>query len=154
MKKLIALAPAIGVLAFAGIAVGGEQKGDKKKFDSSVTLEYSQGPYDPYDPYYEEAVFSGKVKVQPANKEARNNRDLKKKCKKRRTVIIRNLDADRNAAAFATLKTNKRGKYTVEADGAYSEPGTYRAKVKKKRKVKAEIKCFGAKSSTVEVPTP
>ena len=116
MRKLFTLATAMAVLAFGGIAVGGEKKGDKKKFDSTITLEYDQGPYDPYDPYYEEAVFSGKVKVQPANKEARKNKDLKKKCKKKRTVIIRNLDAASGTSAFATVKTDNKGKYSVEAD--------------------------------------
>jgi len=154
MRKLFMLTTAMAVLALGGIAVGGEKKGDKKKFDSTITLEYDQGPYDPYDPYYEEAVFSGKVKVQAANKAAKKNKDLKKKCKKKRTVIIKNLDAPKGTNAFATVRTDEKGKYTVEADTAYNEPGTYRAKVKKKTKVKAEVKCFGAKSNEVEVPTP
>ena len=157
MRKLFTFVVAMAMLVFGGVALAGgggngEKKGDKKKFDSEITLNYDQGPYDPYDPYYEEANFNGKVKVTPANKEAKKNKDLKKKCKKGRTVIIKNKSLPSGSEPFNTVKTNKKGKYVAPAADAYSEPGVYQAKVKKKRKAKAEIKCNGAKSNLVTVP--
>jgi hypothetical protein len=160
MRKLFTIVVALATLALGGVATagggngggGGEKEGDKAKFDSEITLNYDSGPYDPYDPYYEEARFHGKVTVSPANKEARQNRHLKKKCKKGRTVVIKNKSLPAGSEPFTTTTTNKKGKYSAPADEAYSEPGTYQAKVKKKRKVKAEVKCFGAKSNTVTVP--
>ncbi|MDQ3729670.1 MAG: hypothetical protein M3355_08770 [Actinomycetota bacterium] len=147
---------AMATLALGGVALagGGERLGDKAKFDSQITLNYNQGPYDPNDPYYDEAVFKGKVTVTPANKEAKRRDNARIKCKKKRTVIIRNLDAPDGSSAFATTKTNRRGRYRVDASQAYTEPGTYRARVTKKRKVRAEVKCFGARSNTVVAPTP
>jgi len=161
MRKLFTIVVALATLALGGVAMaggggngggGGEKQGDKAKFDSEITLNYDAGPYDPYDPYYEEARFHGKVTVSPANKEARQNRHLKKKCKKNRTVVIKNKSLPQGSEPFTTTTTNKKGKYSAAADEAYSEPGNYQAKVKKKRKVKAEVKCFGAKSNTVTVP--
>ena len=157
MKKLFTLMASTAMVAFGGIAVAGgggdnDREGDKAKFDSEITLNYSAGPYDPYDPYYEESTFSGKVKATPANREARKRENGRAKCEKRRTVIIKNLDKPKPERTFATTKTNRDGRYSVEADNA--DPGTYRAKVLKKRKVRAEIKCFGARSNPVVVAGP
>ena len=98
MTKLFTIAVALATLAFGGVAMAGGGggnggKGGTAKFDSKVTLTFSQGPYDPYDPYYEESVFTGKVKAKPANKTAKKS-DFKKKCKKKRTVVIRNTTTD------------------------------------------------------------
>ncbi len=127
---------AMATLALGGVAVSGagERLGDQAKFDSEITLNYNQGPYDPADPYYEEAVFKGKVTVTPANKEAKRRDNARIKCKKGRTVIIKNLDAPEGTDAFATTTTNRRGRYRVDASSA--EPGTYRARVTKKRKIR------------------
>jgi len=157
MRKLFTIVVAMAMLAFGSVALAGgggngEKKGDKKKWDSQITLNYDQGPYDPYDPYYEEATFNGKVTVTPANKEAKKNKDQKGKCKKGRTVVIKNKSLPQDEQTFATTKTDKKGKYSVSAAEAYTEPGNYQAKVKKKRKAKAEIKCEGAKSNIVTVP--
>lgn len=159
MRKLFTIVVALATLALGGVAMagggnggGGEKQGDMAKFDSEITLNYEQGPYDPYDPYYEEARFHGKVTVSPANKEARQNRHLKKKCKKNRTVVIKNKSLPQGSEPYTTTTTNKKGKYSAPA--ADADPGTYQAKVKKKRKVNAEVKCFGAKSNTVIVPGP
>ena len=144
---------AIATLAVGGVAVADHTIDDndknKAKYDSEVTLNYNSGPYDPYDPYYEEAVFKGRVKATPANKAARKHDNGDEKCEKKRTVIIKNLDKPRGERVFTTTFTNREGKYRADASDA--EPGTYRAKVTKKRKVRAEIKCFGANSNTVEV---
>ena len=151
------LVVAMATLALGGVALAGgggadgERQGDKAKFDSAITLNYNQGPYDPYDPYFEEAVFTGQVTVSPANNEAEDRPDAAAKCLKRRTVVIRNLDLT-GEGAFAFTKTDADGSYSVGARRASRDPGTYRARVLKKRKVRAEIKCFGAKSNEVEVP--
>lgn len=158
MRKLFAIVVAMAMLGFGGVAMaggggnGGENVGDKAKFDSEITLRYDPGPSDPYDPYYEQARFYGKVTVSPANKEAENNPNAKQKCLSGRTVIIKNKSLPSGEQTFATAVTDENGRYEVEADGAYSEPGEYQAKVKKKRKVKAEVKCFAAKSNFVTVP--
>ena len=145
MTKLFTIAVAMATLAFGGVALagGGGNGGKTVKVDSEITLEYSQGPYDPYDPYYEEATFSGKVTTSGGNNKAQ------KKCKKKRTVVIKNLTT---SSKFAETKTNKKGKYSVSAVDAYSEPGTYRAKVQEKKKNKINLKCEAAKSNEVVVP--
>ena len=157
MRKLFTIVLALAMLAFGGVALAGgggdgEKEGDKAKFDSEVTLNYDAGPYDPYDPYYEEARFYGRVTVSPAHKEAQNNPNAKQKCLSGRTVIIKNRSLPRGEQTFATAVTDDDGRYEVSAAGA--EPGTYQAIVKKKRKVRAEVKCFGAKSNTVVVSNP
>ena len=151
------LVVAMATLALGGVALAGGpgDKGDRQaKFDAAITLNYNQGPYDPYDPYFEEAVFTGQVTVSPANNEAENRPEAEgaAKCLKRRTVVIRNLDLT-GEGSFATTKTDVDGSYSVGASRASRDPGTYRARVLKKRKVRAEIKCFGAKSNEVEVPS-
>jgi hypothetical protein len=151
MTKLFTIAVALATLAFGGVALagggggGGKGKGGTAKFDSTVTMKFSLGN-DPYDPYYEEAVFKGKVKAKPANKAAKKS-DFKKKCTKGRTVVIK-----RGSTKFDQTKTDEKGKYSVPAADAYTEPGTYRAKVLKKKKNKIDLKCEAAKSSTVPVP--
>ena len=158
MKKMIIPSVAIvATLAIGGVAVAGggsDNKGDKAKFDTAVTLSYNQGPYDPYDPYYEEAVFSGTVTPTPANKAARKSENGLQKCTKKRTVLIKNLDLPKGLRAYGSVKTDNTGFYSVTASDEYAEDGTYRAKVTKKSKVAAEIKCFGGKSNEVEVSTP
>lgn len=153
MTKLFTIAVALATLAFGGVAMAGGGggnggKGGTAKFDSEVTLAFSLGPYDPYDPYYEESVFTGKVKAKPANKTAKKS-DFKKKCKKKRTVVIRNTTTD---TKYTETKTNADGEYSADAADAYSEPGTYRAKVVKKKKNKIDLKCEAAQSNTVTVP--
>jgi len=158
MRQLFTFAVATAMLAFGGVATagggggggGGEKQGDQAKFNTQITLKYKPGPYDPYDPYYEEAVFKGKVTATPANKEARKNPKLGKKCEKDRKVVIKNKSLPNDAEAYAETSTNKEGKYKVSASEA--EPGEYQAKALKKRKIKAEVKCFAAKSNRVTVP--
>jgi len=153
------LVAAMATLAIGGVAVAGgggddnNKKKKKAKFDSQITLNYNQGPYDPYDPYYEEAVFNGQVTVSPANKAAEKRPEAAVKCLKKRTVVIRNIDLEPGSGSFATTKTDVDGNYSVDADDAYTEPGTYRSRVTKRHRVHAKVKCFGAKSNEVEVPT-
>ena len=151
MKKVFIPAAAIAVLALGGVAVGAKPEENKAKFDSEITLNYNQGPYDPYDPYYEEAVFTGTVTATPTNDRAEEIGTAK--CEKKRQVIIRNLD-DANSSAYAVVRTDADGNYSADATQAAQEPGTYRARVTKKVKVHANVKCKGDKSNEVEVPTP
>ena len=153
MKKLIMLVAAMALLALGGVALagGGGKKEKKAKFDSEITLSYSQGPSDPYDPYYEEAVFTGQVSATATNRRARKLGTAK--CEKKRTVVIRNID-DPNSSAYAVVRTDNDGNYSADATEAAEEPGTYRARVFKKVKVAQNIKCQGDQSNEVEVPTP
>jgi len=151
MKKVFIPAAAVAVLAFGGVAVGAKPQENKAKFDSEITLNYNQGPYDPYDPYYEEAVFTGDVDATPTNDRAESLGTGK--CEKNRQVIIRNRDDD-NSSAYAVVRTDEDGQYSADATQATKEPGTYQARVVKKRKVALNIKCKGDKSNEVEVPDP
>jgi hypothetical protein len=139
MKKLSALVlTLIAVLAVGGIVANAAKK---EKVKSKVTLKFTPGgsgdPYDPY--YYEEATFRGKVSAK-----GKASKKAKKKCKKGRTVVIRQVGGGK----FGQDKTNKKGKYSLSASDAYNAPGNYKAKVKKKKKGK--IVCKAAKSKTVE----
>lgn len=148
MKKFSVLVIAlIGLLAFGGVAANAGKNNKTQKVNSTISLQYDQGPYDEYDPYgpYDEAVFKGKVKAQDAGRKAR------RKCQKRRTVIIKQVGGGQDGSSFTT-RTNKRGRYNVAADSAYMEPGEYRARATKKRKIRAKIKCEPARSNTVTVP--
>jgi hypothetical protein len=141
MKKLTVLVVAlVATLAFGAIAATAAQ--DKVKVKSKITLKYKAGEYgDP--PYYgyPEAVFKGKVGV----KGGKNiSSKAKKKCKKKRTVVVKQVGGDK----FGKTKTNKTGRYSLDASDA--ESGQYVAKVKKK--VKGNIVCKKAKSKKVTVP--
>lgn len=143
----------MAMLAFGGIAIagGGGKKESKAKFDGSITLNYNQGPYEPYDPYYAEAVFSGDVDATPTNRRARKLGNSK--CEKKRTVVIRNT-SDPSGSAYAVVRTDNDGNYSADATDAIDDPGTYKARVFKKVKVAQNIKCQGAQSGTVTVPSP
>jgi len=149
MKKLTVLVIAlVGMLTLGGVAAnagnGGNNRNEVKRVNSTVTLIYNQGP-GAAGPY-EEATFSGKVRA-----ERGKGRTAKRKCMKRRTVVIKRRGA--GPISFATVRTDKRGRYSVPADDAYTEPGQYRAKALKKRKIRANIKCEPAKSNEVTVPS-
>jgi glutamate synthase domain-containing protein 2 len=142
MKKLTVLVVAlVATLAFGAIAATAAQ--DKVTVKSKVTLKYKAGEYGE-PPYYgyPEAVFKGKVGV----KGGKNiSSKAKKKCKKKRTVVVKQVGGGK----FGTTKTDKTGRYSLDASDAYTEPGDYVAKAKKKKKGK--VLCKKAKSKPVTV---
>lgn len=141
MKKLTVLVIAlVGTLALGGIAASAAQ--NKIKVKSKVTLRYVPGEYGTSPPYYADALFKGKVSVKGKNASSK----AKKKCKKRRTVVVKRVGGGK----FDTTKTNKNGRYSVDATDAYTEPGQFVAKAK--RKVKGKFVCKKAKSKRVTVP--
>jgi hypothetical protein len=142
MKKLTVLVAAlVATLAFGAIAATAAQ--NKVTVKSKITLKYKPGEYgDPPDFGYPEAVFKGKVGV----KGGKNiSSKAKKKCKKKRTVVVKQVGGGR----FGTTKTDKTGRYSLDASGAYTQPGDYVAKAKKKKKGK--VLCKKAKSKPVTV---
>lgn len=146
MRKLSVLVVAsIATVAIGGMTAAAANK-DFERVETSISAQYNQGPYDPYDPYYEEAVIKGKVKADPAS----NPSELAaRKCKRKRKVVVKSPGGSK----FAETKTDGDGKYSVSAVGAYTEPGDYTVKAKKKKKQKAKINCRPAKT-TVEVTAP
>jgi hypothetical protein len=141
MRKLTVLVIAlVGTLALSGIAASAKQ--NKVKVKSKVTLRYVPGEYGSYPPYYADAVFKGKVGIKGKNVSSK----AKKKCKKRRTVVVKQVGGGK----FGTTKTNKTGRYSVDATDPYTEPGQFVAKAKKK--VKGKFVCKKAKSKPVTVP--
>jgi hypothetical protein len=143
MKKLTVLVVVlVATMVLGGIAASAAD--DKVKVKSKVTLKYKAGQYgDP--PYYgfPNAIFKGKVGV----KGGKNiSSKAKKKCKKKRTVVVKQVGGGK----FGSTKTNKTGRYSLDASDAYTQPGDYVAKVKKKKKGK--FVCKKAKSKPVTVP--
>ncbi len=153
MRKLSLIAVgliACLVIGSASLAVAAN-KAQVKRVKSTISLAYTvantkgpKGPYDPSnpsDPYNEnvkKASFNGKVGSK------------KKFCRKGRTVKVKNITTKQ---IFGTAKTNKAGNYVVNA-GKGAPAGTYRAKVKKKVKVRQngnKLVCKRAKSGTVTV---
>lgn len=137
MKKLSAFVLAlVATLALGGLVANAANK-DKEKVKSKVTLKFKSGPAGG-DPYYEEAVFKGKVSTK-----GKASKKAKKKCKAGRTVVVKRV----NGGKFGQDKTNKQGKYVLSASDAYNEPGKYKATVKRKKKGK--IICKEATSRAV-----
>jgi hypothetical protein len=141
MKKLTVLVVAlVATLALGAIAATAAQ--NKVTVKSKITLKYKAGEYGE-PPYYgyPEAVFKGKVGV----KGKKVSTKAKKKCKKKRTVVVKQVGGGK----FGTTKTDKTGRYSLDASDAYTQPGDYVAKAKKKKKGK--VLCKKAKSKPVSV---
>ena len=115
------------------------------KYESTITASYKEKPDDPYKqndkPF---ARFSGEVGSE------------KKSCRKNRKVIVK---SKVTGDVVGKDKTDKKGKYRVDADiaqgeyGPYAPTGNYRVKAKKKVKVKnsgKQIVCKRART-TVKV---
>jgi len=136
MRKLSVLVFAlVAMLAVGGIAANAAKK---EKVKSKVTLNFKSGPAGGGDPYYEEAVFKGKVKAK-----GKASKKAKRKCKRGRTVVVKHVGGGR----FGQDRTNGQGKYFISASDAYNEPGRYKATVKRKKKGK--IVCKKATSRAV-----
>jgi hypothetical protein len=106
----------VGTLG-AGIATGA----GKKKVKTKVTISFQGSDYGD--------SFSGKVKAKKAKAK------LKRKCRKGRKVTVVHRQAGGNER-IGTDRSNRRGKWALDAGGLV-EPGQYFAKAKKK-KVKAK----------------
>jgi hypothetical protein len=137
MKKISILTAALIALFAFTAAVAGAAKGDTKKFDSTITVKYSEGgSTDPYDPYTE-AAFKGKVESE------------KQACVVNRKVKVKSKDG---LGTVGSDDTNDDGRYRVEAAGF--GPGDYKAKVVTKvikKKNGGKIVCKSAKADiTVE----
>ena len=132
---------ALALVAVLGFGVIGATAAKPKKVSSKVTIAFDQGnSSDPYDPYAQSS-FKGRVK----------SKKRKKKCRKGRSVIVKEIGAGKVGVA----RTNRKGKYVVSADdvlepGEYEEFSTFYARVKKKRK--GNTICKKAKSPIIVAP--
>jgi hypothetical protein len=145
MKKLTVLVIAlVTTVAFGGIAA--TAKPNKIKVKSKITLRYDQGQYTGSPDYYGNAEFKGKVSVKVKNLSGKQKKKAKKKCKRKRTVVVKQVGGGK----FGNTKTDKTGRYSLNAGGAYNQPGDYVAVAKKKKK--GQFVCKKAKSKPVTVP--
>ena len=132
---------AVALVAALGFGVIGATAAKPKKVSSKVTVAFDPGnSSDPYDPYAQSS-FEGRVK----------SKNRKKKCKRGRTVTVKEIGAGK----VGTAKTDRKGKYDVSAGdvlepGEYEEFSTFYAQVKKKRKGKTI--CKKAKSRIIVAP--
>lgn len=130
MKRLIVVVLALSLCIAAGSAALAAKGGGATKVKSKVTLKYEASGNPPYN---EAARFYGKVKAKKAPGK------VKKACKKGRKVKVKpNAGKD---------KTDGKGKYEIILPGP-ATPGTYTAKVKKKKVTKGGEKyvCKKAKA--------
>jgi hypothetical protein len=115
MRKLSALVVAlIAMLVVGGVTANAAKK--KVVAKSKVTLQFSEGPNDGVPPYYEEALFKGKVKATKVKVKGYEGK-AKKKAKKK-----------------AKAKKGKKKKKGKKARSKAGKCGTYMYYSKKSRK--------------------
>jgi hypothetical protein len=145
MKRLLMIAVAMAAcLAFGSISVA--LAGPKtKNVTSTISLSFKDAGNPTYNPYDRDR-FEGKVNAK------------KRFCRKKRSVSVKNTGTGQ---VVETTTTDQDGEYSVDATpGATTGPynpsaGTYRAKVKTKKRVKPNgnvLRCRRASSKLVTVP--
>ena len=129
MKKLLALTLAGALLATA-LVTGPALGAGVKKFDTTVTINFSQSTYS--------AKFFGKVKSD------------KNACKKDRKVLVFH-KTNSGKVKVGSDKSNDRGRWRLNVGGT-PPPGDYFAKAKKKLLNGGDVVCKSDKSPTISVP--
>ena len=131
MKRLIVVVLAVALSVAIGSAALAANGGGTTHVKSKVKINYQTSGTPPYD---EGSSFCGKVKSKSGPNKAR------KACKKHRKVKVK--------PDVGKAKTDKKGKWQIFLDHA-ATPGTYTAKVKKKKikKHHTKIVCKKAKKS-------